>query len=125
MKTYRTHLRNAANVGKNSKPLQFGIKCFATDIRCINAANMRVTGHGSMRVFRWIFVTGLWLSALQPGVSGICSDLLSDVEIYADWWSVLPYSTRLQEKNGNYTFNGELHFVLNVVKRISISHQII
>ncbi len=71
--------------------------------------------------FRRVFVVmGLWLLVSQPGVSGQCSELqkiLDNVEIHADWWSVLPYSVRAREKNGNYTYSGKLHyFVLNVVK---------
>lgn len=71
----------------------------------------------AMHVFRWIFVTGLGLSISQRVVLGQCSGLSSDVKIHADWWSILPYSTRrVENDNGTYTYNGMVNFVLTEMK---------
>ena len=67
---------------------------------------MRLTQETEL-VLNHILAMGIWLLALQPGVSAQCSELSSDIEISVDWWSVLPYSTRVREKNGNYSYHGE------------------
>ena len=73
---------------------------------------MRLT-HEKELVLHRILAMGIWLLALQPGVSAKCSDLSSDMQISVDWWSVLPYSTRVKEKNGNYSYNGIFPNLLN------------
>ena len=57
-------------------------------------------------LFHRILVMCIALLVLQPGAEAQCSELSSDMEIYADWWSVLPYSTRTKGKNGNYSYSG-------------------
>ena len=77
-------------------------------MKCISVSNMQLTYEKVSVLHRILLVIGLWLLASQPGVSAQCSELSSDMEISIDWWSVLPYSTREEEKNGNYSYNGKL-----------------
>ena len=69
-------------------------------------------------LFHRILVMCIALLVLQPGAEAQCSELSGDMEIYADWWSVLPYSTRTKEKNGNYSYSGRVLLLYKRYNRI-------